>query len=54
MGLSWTLDSTPNKSRCISFGGCHTPAFSVLLNECVIQWADKMKYLGCFLMKTVT
>jgi len=36
------------KSHCISFGGCHSPAFSVLLNGCVIQWADKIKYLGCF------
>jgi len=38
------------KSHCISFGGCHSLTFSVLLNACVIQWADKIKYLGCFLM----
>ena len=42
------------KSHCTSFGGCHSLAFSVLLNGCVIQWADKIKYIGCFLMKTVT
>jgi len=38
------------ESHCISFRGCHSLTFSVLLNACVIQWTDKIKYLGCFLM----
>ena len=24
------------------------PAFTVMLNDTVIQWIDKLKYLGCF------
>jgi len=26
----------------------YSPAFNVLFNGCVIQWADKIKYLSCF------
>ena len=48
VGLRWTLGSTLLKAIVLVFGGCHSPAFSVLLNGCVIQWADKIKYLGCF------
>ena len=47
-GMYWDIKFNSAKSQRISFGGCQPPTFSVTLNEQVVQWVHKLKYLGCF------
>jgi len=49
-GVHWDIKFNSGKSQCISFGGCQpsTSTFTVVLNDSVIQWFDRLKYLGCY------
>jgi len=38
----------PVKSQCMTFGGKGALAFNVCLNHSVIQWVNKLKYLGYY------
>ena len=49
-GVHWDIKFNSGKSQCISFGGCQssTSTFTVVLNDSVIQWFDRLKYFGCY------
>ena len=53
-GVHWDIKFNPTKSRCISFGAVRQPPspFTVMLNDTVVNWADKAKYLGCYFNQT--
>ena len=55
-GVHWDIKFNSGKSQCISFGGCQpsTSTFTVVLNDSVIQWFDRLKYLGCYFNHSCT
>ena len=52
--VHWDIKFNPTKSQRISFGTGHQPPspFTVMLNDTVIKWVDKVKYLGCYFNQT--
>ena len=53
-GVHWDIKFNPTKSHCISFGAGRHPPFTVMLNDTVVKWVDKVKYPGCCFKQTYT
>jgi len=47
-GQRWDISFSSSKSQYIIFGGIRPNALSIMLNNCPLTWADKLKYLGCY------
>ena len=46
-GVMCDISFNANKTQCITFGG-RNPQMSSRLGSVVLQWTDKLKYLGIF------
>jgi len=53
-GIQWDIKFNSMKSQCITFGGSHSSNFTVLLTGSTVQWANKIKYLGCYFNQDFT
>ena len=47
-GLKWDIKFNPCKSQVVTFGGTNPPNMHIEMASTVMQWVNKVKYLGLY------
>ena len=46
-GQHWNICFNNVKTQCLTFGGKNPQQFKITLNNKIVEWNNKLKYLGC-------